>query len=288
MADPNGDVQLSRFEQFALNLGRRTQENDAYKRAQYYYLSVVTRLWVRRVVGRRTYAHNVDWLLDFEPDRGVMFAANHRSFFDQWINMLCMFEGGARWPWRLFFPVRSNFFYEKPAGMLVNFAIGGGTMYPPIFRDRKKAALTKDAVDRVIDFLQTPGTCVGVHPEGTRNKGPDPYELLPAQPGIGQMVLQARPIVVPFFVNGISNSFLEAMTNTRRPNARRDHPIIVVYGDPIDYSEFTKSKPRAALYKKTSDLIREQIIALIPKEQEIRARCASGEIGDDDPGWVVA
>jgi len=286
MADANGEAGLSRFERFALALGRKTQENDRYKRFQFWFLSQLTRSWVRQVIGPRTYADNVEWLLDYQPNGGVMFAANHRSFFDQWINMLCLYEGGATWPWRLYFPVRSNFFYERPSGLLVNYLVGAGAMYPPIFRDSKKAALTKDAVDRIIEFLDMPGTCVGVHPEGTRNKGPDPYELLPAQPGIGQIVLRARPTVIPFFINGVGNGFLSAVAGSQKKNARRDDPIIVVYGEPVDYSEFTQAKPRATLYKKTSDLIREKIIALIPREQEIRERCARGEIRDDDPHWV--
>mgnify|MGYP001480307136 CR=1 FL=1 len=37
-----------------------------------------------------------------------------------------------------------------------------------------------------------PGTVVGLHPEGTRGKGPDPYTFLPAQPGVGKLALVAE------------------------------------------------------------------------------------------------
>ena len=45
---------------------------------------------------------------------------------------------------------------------------------------------------------------------GTRGKGDSPYELLPAHPGVGQIVLQARPIAVPVFVNGLPNGLMQA------------------------------------------------------------------------------
>jgi 1-acyl-sn-glycerol-3-phosphate acyltransferase len=287
MAQSNGEVKLSALERAAVALGRATQENDGYKRFQHWFLRTVTQPWVKRAIARRVYADNLQWLVDFAPDRGVVLASNHRSFFDQWVNMLCLYERQARWAWRIFFPVRSNFFYEHVGGLLVNYTIGAGVMYPPIFRDAKKAALTKDAVDRMIDFLRVPGTLVGVHPEGTRGKGPDPYQLLPAQPGIGQIVLQAQPIVVPCFINGLANSVVDTVAGTYARHARRDQPVIVVYGDPVDYGEFASQKPRVALYKKTSDLIRERIIELIPREQELRERCARGEIRDDDPNWLL-
>jgi hypothetical protein len=41
------------------------------------------------------------------------------------------------------------------------------------------------------------------------------------------------------------------------------------------------------LYKKTSDLIRDKILELAPRERELRAQCLSGEIKDDDPRWIV-
>lgn len=276
---------LTRFESLALAVAERTNANPGLKRLQYLYHRYVNRQWVRHTVSRRFYVDNIDWLIDLEPDRGVMFAANHRSFFDQYLNMLALYELGASWPQKIYFPVRSNFFYERFGGLAINLLIGGLTMYPPIFRDPAKARFNKDALDRIAALLAEPGVLVGVHPEGTRGKGPDPYELLPAQPGVGQMVLHGRPILVPFFVNGIGNNIGEAVTRSYRGDARRD-PVILVYGDPIDYDDLAAKPPRASLYLKMAKRMREAIIALIPREKEIRAACARGEVSDDDPGWL--
>jgi 1-acyl-sn-glycerol-3-phosphate acyltransferase len=126
-----------------------------------------------------------------------------------------------------------------------------------------------------------------MHPEGTRGKGPDPYQLLPAQPGVGQVVLQGRPLVVPAFVNGLSNSYVQDITDTYRKEIRRERPIIIAFGPPVDYSDLAQQKPRAALYKRTADRIREAIIKMGDREREIRAACLAGTIGDDDPHWVM-
>lgn len=279
---------LTRVERAAIELGRFANERPIPKRLQTAFLDRVTRAWVGPAVGRRVYADNVDWLLDAAPDRGVVIVANHRSFFDLYVIMLILFQLRSRWIERMTFPVRANFFYEKPLGVLVNLLIGGVSMYPPIFRDPKKAELNKDALERVIRMLGRPGDVVGLHPEGTRGKGPDPYELLPAQPGVGQIVLQARPIVVPVFINGLPNDLKHGVFDSYKQNARRDNPVIAVFGQELDYSELTAKKPRAALYKQCSDKMRTAIAELSVRERELRAACASGAISADDANWLPA
>ncbi len=65
-------------------------------------------------------------------------------------------------------------------------------MYPPIFRDRKRAALNLASLDEVAALLRRGGFFVGVHPEGTRKKDDDPYTFLPAQSGVGRIIRKAR------------------------------------------------------------------------------------------------
>jgi 1-acyl-sn-glycerol-3-phosphate acyltransferase len=283
MKDP---VPLSRFEKLALALGRFTNERALPKRFSQWWLTRPTLEWVKYTIGPRFHvdADGVDKLMESHPDRGVILVSNHRSFFDMYAIMLANFWRGTGWVERIFFPVRSNFFYEQPLGVLINMAIGGGSMYPPVFRDPAKAPLNQVAVDTVTQFLHEPGVIVGMHPEGTRNKGDDAYDMLPAQPGVGQMILSAKPIVVPVFINGLSNDFVgECVASVK--GQRRERPIVMVIGDPLDYSAFTQSKPRAALYKKTADLCTDAIKALMPREKELRAKILSGEIGDDG-SWL--
>jgi len=159
-------------------------------------------------------------------------------------------------------------------------------MYPPIFRQTERTALNDDALERVIRSLGEPGTIIGVHPEGTRGKGPDPYELLPAQPGVGKMALLGKPIVIPAFIQGLPNDIVAGARNNYRPGIRRADPCILVYGEPIDYSDLLASKPRPTLYKKAADLFMKKVGALSVREREIREQCRTGVISDDHPGWL--
>jgi 1-acyl-sn-glycerol-3-phosphate acyltransferase len=287
MSESPVSAELTRFEQLALRVARATNEVPGLKRLQGVFLRGISYSWIRQTVLRRTLVEGLDEVAALRPDRGVIMASNHRSFFDQYILLLSMYGGGASWAKRLYFPVRANFFYEHPAGALLNMLIGGNVMYPPVFRQAERAALTKDSVERMVRFLGEPGTVVGIHPEGTRGKGPDPYEMLPAQPGIGQLALQSQAIVLPAWVNGLSNDIVGDVRDNFRAGIRRVRPLIVVLGDPVDYSEFAGQKPRPTLYKKTADLIRKRIAELGERERELRRQCLAGEISDDDPRWLA-
>jgi len=277
---------LSRIEKLAVELGRLTNETETGKKLQDAFLRRISYVWIRASLSHRMFCDGLDRVLAMEPDRGVLFASNHRTFFDQYAVLLGLWMGQARWMKRLYFPVRSNFFYESPLGLLVNYLVGGGAMYPPIFRQAERSAKNREALDRIIGFLKEPGSLVGVHPEGTRGKGPDPYEMLPAQPGIGQIALQAQPIVVPVFINGLSNDIVRDVRANYDPDIRRQRPVIAVFGEPVDYEDLKAQKPRPALYKRAADRFRENILALSVRERELRERCHQGAIPDDHPGWL--
>ena len=278
---------LTRVEKLAIKLAEATNETAPGKRVQDFLLRRVSYVWVRAILARRCLFEGLPETMALRPERGVLIASNHRTFFDQFAILLGMFVTGTPWCKRINFPVRANFFYEHPLGMLVNLGAAGGAMYPPVFRQRERAVENRRMVDKIVAMLDVPGTVVGVHPEGTRGKGPDPYEMLPAQPGIGQIALQARPLVIPAFVQGLSNDFLGDVQLNFKDAGRRQRPVIVVLGKPIDYSEFLGQKPRPALYKKCADLMRARILELAPRERELRAQCLAGQIGDDDPRWLV-
>jgi 1-acyl-sn-glycerol-3-phosphate acyltransferase len=284
--DPD-DAELTRFERFAVELGRITNETPTGKRIQEAFLRTVSYIWIRAALARRMFVDGLDKVIHLDPDRGVLLASNHRSFFDQYAVLLGIWMGPTPWARRLIFPVRSNFFYERPLGVLVNYAVGGGAMYPPIFRQAARAPKNRESLDTVIKFLSEPGAIVGVHPEGTRGKGPDPYQMLPAQPGIGQIALQARPIVLPCFINGLSNDIVQDVRANFDPAVRRERPCIAVFGDPVDYADLTAQRPRPALYKKAADRFRDAILALSARERELRQQCRDGAIGDDHPGWLT-
>jgi 1-acyl-sn-glycerol-3-phosphate acyltransferase len=267
-------------------IGRAANQTPLGKRMQTAFLRGVSFNWVRRIIERRTLVQGLDGLMDLDPPGGILLVSNHRSFFDQYVLLTCVYMGPVPWAKRLYFPVRSNFFYDNPAGLLVNLAVAGAAMYPPVYREAERRALNDEALDEISAFLQEPGSIVGIHPEGTRGKGDDPYKFLPAQPGVGKMALAARPTVLPLFINGLGNDLVTQAKLNFVGSSRRTAPIIAVFGEPLDYSQFTAEKPRPTLYKKCADFFMKEIGELGEREKELRAECAAGQIADDDPRWL--
>jgi 1-acyl-sn-glycerol-3-phosphate acyltransferase len=277
---------LTRMERFAVALGKLANEQPLAKRMQTTFMRTLSWWWIRPTLIRRIYTENLDRLQEYTPERGTLMVSNHRSFFDQYAIMLAMWSNRVHWARDITFPVRANFFYEKPLGTLVNAIVTGNAMYPPIFRQKERAKLNDESLEAVARILQLSRQVVGVHPEGTRGKGPDPYELLPAQPGVGKMAMMAKPMVLPVFVNGLSNDFLGDVRDGYTADIRKRRPVIIVYGEPIEMSDLYAQKGRPTLYKKAADRFMAHIKALGERERAIRARCAAGEISDDDPNWL--
>ncbi len=280
------DAPLSRVERLALRFGEFANEDRRGKWLQTHFLRGVSYVWVRAAIARRMFVEGLDPLIALRPETGVMLVANHRSFFDSYAMLLACYMGPVPWSKSLQFPVRSNFFYDKPLGIVINAAIAGGAMYPPIFRDKERRSLNDEALDRMVEILKRPGNVLGMHPEGTRGKGPDPYELLPAQPGVGKIALLARPVVVPAFINGLGNNIVEDIRVNFTKEARRTKAIITVFGPQVDYSDLMAEKPRPTLYKKAADRFMAEVKKLAAREKELRADAIAGRLSGDDPRWL--
>jgi 1-acyl-sn-glycerol-3-phosphate acyltransferase len=266
-ASATPDTPPRTVERVAVAVCRFVNERPGPKNAQRLYHRVFGDRVVRASVGRRVRTFDLEHATGLDPDRGVLLCSNHRSFFDQYVLMSLLYNR-ASWPRRVYFPVRSNYFYEEWSGLFLNGLIGGFVMYPPIFRAAARATENKVSIEKLAEVLAQPGTLVGMHPEGTRGKGPDPYELLPAQPGVGQIVMRSRPIVLPAFINGIGNDFArEVIDNYRRPSER---PINVVFGAPVDFGKLLDGSPRPAQYKRVADHLLAEIAKLGARERDLR------------------
>ena len=280
------DAPLTRIEKLALRFGELANEDPRGKWLQTKFLRGFSYVWVRKAIARRMLAEGLEDLMALRPPAGVMLVANHRSFFDSYCMLLACYMGPVPWSKSLQFPVRSNFFYDKPLGIVINAAIAGGAMYPPIFRQAERRQLNDEALERMVEILQRPGSVLGMHPEGTRGKGPDPYALLPAQPGVGKVALLAKPMIVPAFINGLGNNILEDIRINFTKEARRGKAIITVFGPPIDYEDLKAEKPRPTLYKKAADRFMIEVKKLSEIERALRADVLAGKVSDEDPRWL--
>lgn len=192
-----------------------------------------------------------------------LLISNHRTFFDFFVVSMALHQRGhvVR---RLYFPVRANFFYQRLPGLLLNGLIGGFSMFPPIFREREKFTFNRFAIDEAARLLSTHQAMVGLHPEGKRNQGSDPYALLPAQPGAGRVAIRARVPVVPVFVLGMRND-LPAMV--RRNWSAGGAPIRVVFGPPLQLDDLYAEGDRPPTHRKIADRMRDAITTLGEQER---------------------
>ena len=280
------ELPLTRVERLALRFAEAANETAGGKWLQNQLLRSISYAWVRAAIARRIFVDGLDELASLRPETGVLLVSNHRSFFDYYTLLLACFMSQMPWARHLNFPVRSNFFYDQPLGIFVNAAVAGGAMYPPIYRQAERRALNDDALDKMVEILRKPGNILGMHPEGTRGKGPDPYTFLPAQPGVGKLALVARPTIIPVFLLGLGNNFLEDIKWNFGPEARRGHAVIQVFGKPVRYDDLMAEKPRPTLYKKCADRLMADIKVLSEREKALRAEIMAGNIADDDPRWL--
>jgi 1-acyl-sn-glycerol-3-phosphate acyltransferase len=144
-------------------------------------------------------------------------------------------------------------------------------MYPPVFRERNRATLNLAGLDEVVWMARRGGAFIGVHPEGTRNKGNDPYALLPAQSGVGRIIRHAEAVVIPVFINGLVNDLWHQVSSNAR---KKGEPIVAVFGNPVDFGELLSATPSPRLYKKIAERAIDAIGALSREERELRASLA--------------
>ncbi len=208
--------------------------------------------------GRRFRIHGLENLDDLDKKTSLVMVANHRSFFDFYTIAYAAMRY-SRMTRRIFFPVRSTFFYDGPIGAAINLGLSGMAMFPPIMRDKSKAPFNRFALDRMADELRHPGTMIGIHPEGRRNKDADPYSLLPPQPGVGHLACKVEGLrIVPVFVKGLSNRMVaETLYNWISPSK---YPIDICFGKAVDYADLLDSNdPQAsalAITQRSMDAIK--------------------------------
>jgi 1-acyl-sn-glycerol-3-phosphate acyltransferase len=226
---------LTPMERFAYRLG------DVFSRKLPWISILVTNLGMKWVVwvfgGRRFIVHGQEHLDRLRREDRVLLVANHRSFFDFYVTM-CTLWLVSKAPRRIVFPVRSTYFYDNPTGPFVNLCMSGFSMFPPILRDHDRGLVfNRFSQDRMAEEIGRPGTVLGMHPEGTRNKGPDPYDLLPPKPGTGRIIRRApeATTILPVFVLGMTNNaWHELWLNWTRPD---EAPIDLVFGAPVDVQD---------------------------------------------------
>ena len=224
-------------------------------------------LWIYLATYNLMNVFGIENIEKTDADRPLLLVANHRSFFDMYTVSSVLFRRAKR-PIILFFPVRAKFFYTTPFGWFVNLVMGWWAMYPPFFREEKEAAkreFDKFSMRRLVQLCSAGyGHVIGFHPEGKRNLSTDPYSFLPAQPGIGKVVYESQPQVVPVFIAGLGNDLRKQILG----NWRGGEKVRIRFGEALDLSEFYAKGDRLRTHKEIADHLMSKISELGNKDRE--------------------
>lgn len=243
-----------------MNLGR-------WKQIMTFFQRTLGATWIQLATYNLMRVHGLEHVEAAARERPLLLAANHRSFFDLYAVSSVIFKR-TRWPKKLFFPVRAEFFFDKPLGVLVNLIMGWFSMYPPMFKRNEKRLFDKYSLRRLLQLCHSgPGHIIGFHPEGKRNFSPDPYDLLPAQPGLGLIAKQAQPQVIPIFIAGLSNDLSKQVLG----NWRGGELIRIHFGPVLDLSEFYAQKDHARTYKAIGEYVMGKIAELAAQDRQMYA-----------------
>lgn len=225
-------------------------------------------LWIRIATYNLMTVFGLENVEKTDFTKPLLLVANHRSFFDLYTVSSVLFRQTRR-PMRLFFPVRAKFFYDSPIGWFVNFVMGWFSMYPPFFREEKevrKREFDKFSLRRLIQICSTgAGNVIGFHPEGKRNFSENPYDLLPAQPGVGKVIMAARPQVVPVFIAGLGNDLPKQILG----NWRGGEKVRIHFGAPVELSEFYEKRDSLRTHKEISDFLMAKIAELAAADEKL-------------------
>jgi 1-acyl-sn-glycerol-3-phosphate acyltransferase len=263
---------LTPLERAQIRLVRATLRPGPLDRAIRRLQSSVGQRWILAATHRLRHVHGLERLPPWHAGRSVILVSNHRSFFDLYVTTAELVARGL--PYRILFPVRSTFFYDHPLGPLVNGLMSFFAMYPPIFRDKKRAALNLASLDEVARLLRQGGYFVGLHPEGTRNKDSNPYTFLPPQTGVGRLIRSVPEVpVVPVFINGLSNDIVAQVATGV---TGRGAPIHLVYGAPIDFGALLSAPDSPRTHRRIAEACLEAIGALGREERACRDAAGAG------------
>ncbi|MFN6963153.1 MAG: lysophospholipid acyltransferase family protein [Pyrinomonadaceae bacterium] len=246
----------------------------AWKRFWTFCQRHIGSLWIYLATYNLMNVYGLEHIERTDVSRPLLLVANHRSFFDMYTVSSVLFRRTRR-PMELYFPVRAKFFYDRPLGWFVNFVMGWFSMYPPFFREAKEAQkreFDKYSLSRLIQLCSVGRAhIVGFHPEGKRNLNSDPYSFLPAQPGIGKIVMAARPQVVPVFIAGLGNDLVKQVLG----NWRGGEQIRIRFGEPLDLTEFYERGDRLRTHKEIADFLMTKIAELAEEDRREFADQAS-------------
>lgn len=188
--------------------------------------------------------YGLEHIRAIDAPQGVILVPNHRSFFDLFFVASALVDTAPHVAGRMMFPVRKDYFYDRSLGLLLNLGLTAGSMWPPVFRDERRGDFNAIAMAQLGRVMRK-GTIAGIHPEGQRGRGDDPYVLGKIRPGLGQVVAAAHPdaLILPTWILGMSNDFFGTARRNYRPAGQRGEPVRIWFGAPLRAGDLVARYP---------------------------------------------
>lgn len=167
---------------------------------------------------------------------GVILAMNHQSYLDPPLAGICC--------------QRDIYFLARKT--LLEWPLLG-----PIFPKLNVVPVDQERADmsalKTVIRLVKEGHGTVVFPEGART---ETGGLQPAQPGLGLIIAKSLAPVVPMRIFGAREAF------PRGAKWPKPHPITIVVGEPMRWSEADLTGEKRELYQRLSERVMERIAAL--------------------------
>ena len=213
------------------------QQSVLWYRVLYTLLSLYFRLW-----GRGIHVFGGDNVPRFG---GSFVVANHSSYLDPLIL-------GRSVEHRIFRgPGKAELFQNRPLA----FAMRKIGIFP------LRQGVADPGGIRTMVELYRKGACVIVFPEGGRTRD---GQLQPFFPDFARLMIKLKAPLIPAAIAGAAE-----MLPVGRAVPRRGVPIVVVYGERFDLSEFYGRKLTPELAEDAAGMVRDHVAALL---EEARAR----------------
>lgn len=255
---------LSRMERFCFRVTHRMNQGR-WKSLMTFFQRHIGSLWIHISTYNIMNLYGLENFENTSPDRPILLVANHRSFFDMYAVSAMLFRK-TKHPMELYFPVRAMFFYDSVLGLFVNFVMGWFSMYPPFFYTKEKREFDKYSMRHLIHICaEGKGHVIGFHPEGKRNLEGDAWTFLRAQPGIGKIIKEANPQVVPVFIAGLGNNLPKQVLGNWRGGER----VRIRFGEQLDLSEFMQKRDSVRTHKEIADYLMAKIAELGEEDKKL-------------------
>lgn len=254
---------LAPLERLHLELARR-MNREPFKGIWTWCQSAIGATWIALATGQLLRVEGLEHVRAAFPRGPLLLVANHRSYFDMFVvSSLLLRELPGRK--RLFFPVVGQYYYQSLGGIALNQLFAFWSMYPPLFALPTHGASDRHALDVMVDLCrQGPGNILGIHPEGGRNRDPDPYALMRCQPGTGKIIHAAHPIVIPTFIAGLDNDIVGQV----RRNWRGGEPIRIWFDAPVPLDDYLSLPGKGSTYKQITESVMARVRSLAERDRD--------------------